>query len=167
MKLARTFVAIIAVAAVAACEEDPADEGPTLADFGATWNVQSFTYVADADASKTTNLSAIPATQGGPYGITSLTIATNGSFTGNLRLPGSPIDPIPIGGQIVLGSGNNLTVDFDAATEGTGVLSDESGTFAFSNNRQTLTLVLPDVTFDHSLSGQAGEESDLTIVATR
>ena len=168
MKLARSFVAIMAITALTACDDDdPTDEGVTIADFAGTWTVQSFTYTADDNPSTTTNLAAIPASAGGPYGITTLTISNTGSFTGNLRLPGAPIDPIPIGGQVVLGSGNNVTVDFNAATEALGVITDEAGTYAFSNNRNTLTLDLPDVTFDHTLSGQTAVDSDLRIVATK
>lgn len=164
MKLARSFVAVMAVAALTACgDDDPTGPSHTIADFAGTWTVQSFTYVADDDPSTSTNLSPLN------FGITTLTIASDGSFSGNLRLPGSPIDPIPIGGQVVLGSGNNVTIDFNAATEGLPgqPLSDEQGTYAFSNNGNTLTLVLPDVTFDHTLSGQAGVDSNLTIVATK
>ena len=167
MKLARTFVAVMAIAAFTACEED--DDGDDPISLAGTYLVTEFRYTADSGA-PSVDLAGIPAAQGGPYGILDLTVAADHSFDGSLKLPtaGGPMT-FDIGGDITLESGDDIRIDFDAATQALGVLDPfEVGTYTMSGN--TLTIILPNVSFDFgALAGTpSGEvESDLRIVGSR
>lgn len=166
MKLARSFVAIMAVAALAACGDDPIDEDPDIA---GVYTVSEFRYTAD-EGGQSVDLAGIPETSGGPYGILSMTVATDNSFTGSLKLP-TPTGPVtfPIGGDIEFTGGNTIRIDFNEATDALQQLDDfEDGTFSLVGN--TLTIVLPNVTFDFgALTGTStgDTESSLSIVGTR
>ena len=169
MKLARSFVAIMAIAALTACDEDPndPDEDPNIA---GTYTVSEFRYTSDASGGPSVDLAGIGAAQGGPYGILNMTVASDNSFTGQLKLPTSTgPQTFPIGGQIDFTGGNNVRIDFNAATDALGQLDDyEDGTLTMSGN--TITIVLPDVTFDYGvLTGTpSGDvDSNLRIVGTR
>ena len=96
-----------------------------------------------------------------------MTVESDHTFAGTLKLPqGGTVVTLPIGGDIEVTGTNTLRIDFDATTDSYGVLDDfEDGTFQLSGN--TLTIVLPEVTFDFTLSGQPPVDADLTIVGTR
>jgi hypothetical protein len=165
MKLMRSLAPLAAVLLLTAgsCDEDdPSDEGNPLA---GTYSVTGFTYTADANAAMTVNLATVPAGSGGPYGITSMTVAEDNSFAGVLKLPGVPTLNIE---GVIETTGNNITINFDEATTG-GAVTDESGTYTMSGS--TLTITLPDVTFNYHLVNPAAPdadvESNLVIVGTR
>ena len=162
MKLARSFVAVMAVAALTACgEDDPTDEGPSLA---GSYTVSSFTYTPDAGGSGV-DLASLTAA-GCPCGILSMNVAADNSFSGQLKFPGRPTATIT--GDLILSGSNNITIDFDQAVHDATDLEDESGTYVMNNN--TLTITLPDVTFDYgALTGNPGTDtpSVLVIVGTR
>lgn len=173
MKLARSFVAIMAIAALAACdeEEDPTDpngggDAIVVADLAGAYQIGSFTYDVD-DSDDVLNLTQIG------MGVTQLTVQSSGAFTGTLRFPdpatGTPTD-YPIGGTIVLAnataSNADLTINFDAATQALGILdASESGTVSLSGD--DLTLTLTEVTVPDGTGPLAGLEADLIMVATR
>lgn len=166
MKLARSFVAIMAIASLTACDDEDGgtDPEPNIA---GTYTVSEFRYTADSGA-PSVDLASIPAGSGGPYGILSMTVAADNSFEGSLKLPtaGGPMT-FDIGGDIEL-DGDDITIDFDAATEALGVLDpEESGTYAMAGN--TLSITLPDVTFNFGSFGGADEDVDanLEITGTR
>lgn len=167
MKLARSFVAIMAVAALVACDEDPTD--PEEVSLAGTYTVSTFAYQADAGGDPV-NLALIPAGSGGPYGITTMTVAADNSFNGSLRLPtaNGPV-AFPIGGDITLSGSNGISIEFDAATNALDQLDPvEAGTYSMVGN--TLTITLPDVTFDFGalVGTPTGDTpSSLTIVGTR
>ena len=168
MKLARSFVAVMAIAALAGCDEDdPTDPDPV--NLAGVYAVTSFTYTADSGA-PSVDLAGIPAAQGGPYGILDMTVASDHSFEGVLRLPtaGGPMN-FDIGGDITLSGTNTITIAFDAATQALDILDpSETGTYSFVGS--TLTITLPDVSFDFgALAGTPSGEvaSNLTIVGTR
>jgi hypothetical protein len=165
MKLMRSLAPLAAVVLLTAgmCDDDdPSDEGNPLA---GTYSVTGFTYTADANSAMTVNLATIPAGSGGPYGITSMTVEEDNSFAGVLKLPGAPTLNIE---GVIETSGNNITIDFDEATT-LGAVTDESGTFVNTSN--TLTITLPDVTFNFHVVNPAAPdadvESNLVIVGTR
>lgn len=164
MKLSRAFVILMAAGALAACDEDE-DDPINLA---GVYVVSEFRYTADSGA-PSVDLASIPAAQGGPYGILSMTVASDNSFTGTLKLPtaGGP-QTFPAGGQITLDGDDQITIDFDAATDALGILDDfEVGTYSFVSN--TLTITLPNVTFNYAPFGGANAdvESNLRIVGSR
>lgn len=169
MKLARSFVAIMAIAALTACDDDddPTDTDPNIA---GTYTVTEFRYTADQTGGPSVDLASIPAGSGGPYGILTMTVASDNSFTGSLKLPTSTgPQTFPIGGDIEFTGGSNVRIDFNAATDALGQLDDfEDGTLTMSGN--TITIILPDVTFDYGvLTGTpSGDvDSSLRIVGTR
>ena len=164
MKLARSFVAIMAVAALGAC----GDEDPEETTIAGVYTVSEFRYTSDAQDGPEVDLAGIPESSGGPYGILSMEVEEDHSFAGELMLPGFAA-PYAIGGDITLTGSNGIRIDFDAATQALQILDPfEVGTYAMVNN--TLTIILPNVTFDFgALSGnpQGAVESDLKIVGTR
>lgn len=168
MKLARSFVAIMAVAALTACDDgDDPEPPPSIA---GVYTVSEFRYTSDASGGPTVDLASIPAPQGGPYGILTMTVAADNSFSGSLKLPtATGPQTFSIGGDITLQSGDDIRIDFNAATQALGVLDPfEVGTYTMSNN--TLTIILPNVTFDYgALSGNpsGAVDSNLRIVGTR
>lgn len=166
MKLARSAFLVLALAASAAACTDDGGTGPDPVDLSGDYSVQTFEYEAD-DGSASLDLATIPPGQGGPMGITEMTVESDHSFAGTLKLPqGGTVVTLPIGGDIEITGANTLRIDFDATTDSYEVLDDfEDGTFQLSGN--TLTIVLPEVTFDFTLSGQPPEDADLTIVGTR
>ena len=167
MKLARKAVTVMLLAAtVAACDEEGDPTGILVADLAGSYSVQTFEYEAD-DGSASFDLATVPASQGGPLGITEMTVATDGSFAGEMKLPvQGTIQTFDVGGEIEILSDNTMRIDFDQDTDNLGILDDfEDGTFSL--NGDNLTLVLPDVTFDFTLSGGEPVDSDLTIVASR
>ena len=168
MKLTRSFVAIMAIAALTACddEDDPTDEGdPNIA---GDYDVSEFRYTDDDNPAITFNLSSLTPPNG-PLGITQMTVAADNSFEGTLVLP--EFGAIDIGGDIEFtGDDDEVRIDFDAATDAIGALDDfEDGTLELSGN--TITIVLPDVTFNFSDLNPAwpdeDAEADLRIVGTR
>ena len=170
MKLARTFVAVLAITAVTACddEDDPTDGDPNIA---GEYDVTQFEYESDEAGGPSVDLATIPPAQGGPYGITQMTVAADNSFEGEIRLPtgGGPVT-FDVGGDIDFTGGDAVRIDFDAATDALGLLDDfEDGTLELEGN--TITIVLPNVTFNfHDVNPAAEDEevdADLTIVGTR
>ena len=169
MKLTRTFVAIMAIAALTACDDE--DDGDPELDISGDYEVTEFRYTADANAAMTVDLASIPPQQGGPYGITSMVVADDNSFEGEIVLPtpGGPL-PFDVGGDIEFTGGDDVRIDFDAATDQLGLLDDfEDGTLELENN--TITIILPNVTFNfHDVNPSAPDteaESNLRIVGTR
>ena len=168
MKLARSFVAVMAIGALTACDDDNGTEpDPNIA---GTYTVTEFRYTADASGGPSVDLAGIGAAQGGPYGILNMTVEEDNSFTGQLKLP-TPAGPqtFNAGGDIEFTGGNNVRIDFDAATDALEILDDyEDGTLTMSGN--TITIILPDVTFDYGVlagTSTGDTESDLRIVGTR
>ena len=161
MKLARSFVAIMAVAALAACDDDPTDEDESLA---GAYTVSSFEYTPDAGGAGV-DLASQTAF-GCPCGIVSMNVAADNSFSGQLKFPCQPTATIT--GDLILSGSNNITIDFSQAVHDATDLEDESGTYDMDGN--TLTITLPEVTFDYgALSGNPGTQtpSVLVIVGTR
>ena len=156
MKLARSVVAIMAIAALAACddEDDPTDEGSNLE---GEYTVSSFEYTAD-DGDPSVDLASLPAELGCPCGILSMDVDADNNFSGQLRFPGSPA--VNISGDLEV-DGNDITVDFSDATEQLTGLEDQSGTFTLTSGG-TLTMTLPDVTFDFTPFG--GEEDTPSVL---
>ncbi len=167
MKFTRSFVAILAIAAFAACDDDGTgnDDDVELSDLEGEWTVQSMTYEGD-DSAEEFDLAAVG------MGITELNIDADGSFDGTLIFPTTEgPQTVPIGGDISISdtdsNSGNLSIDFDEATEEIGLFADEAGTFSLTSSGNGLTVVLPEVTFPPGLPGTtAGAEADLTIVAT-
>lgn len=167
MKLARNVIMVMFLAAtVAACDEGGNGTGIEVSALAGVYSVQTFEYVAD-DNSNDFDLATVPAEQGGPWGIIDMTVATDGSFDGQLRIPvQGEIRTFDVGGQIVILTDNTMRIDFDQATQALQILDpSEEGTFSLSGDN--LTLVLPNVSFDFTLSGAEPVPADLTIVATR
>lgn len=165
MKFARNAALMLGLfAAVVACDDDTTDVDPV--DLSGTYTVETFRYDADA-SSASLDLASIPPSQGGPLGITSMTVASDHSFAGSMRLPvDGTIVTFDVGGDIEITGTNTMRIDFDEATDELGILDDfEDGTFTLTGD--LLTLILPDVTFDFTLSGEEPEDADLTIVASR
>ena len=170
MKLARSVVAIMAIAALAACDDDDDNgTGPgddiVVADLAGSYQIGSFTYDHD-DSNESVNLTPLG------MGVTELEVEADGSFTGTLVFPhpstGEPT-PFPIGGDISISNADDdeadLTIAFDAATQALGLLdASETGTVSLSGN--TLTLVLTEVTVPQGLPG-GGANANLIMVATR
>ena len=166
MKLARSFVAIMAVATLAACGDDPDEED---VDLSGVYTVSQFRYQSDANAGLAVDLASIPPSSGGPYGILDMTVEEDHSFEGTLKLlvNGVPT-PFDAGGNIELTGGNGIRINFDAATQALGILDPfEVGTYSMVGS--TLTIDLPNVTFNFGSFGGPNEpvESDLRIVAAR
>lgn len=168
MKLMRSLAPLAAVVFLTAgmCDDEgDDDQDPTIA---GVYTVSEFRYTADS-GSPTVDLASIGAAQGGPYGITSMTVDADNSFSGVLRLPtaGGPMN-FPIGGDIDL-DGDDISITFDDATNALEILDPvESGSYTMVNN--TLTITLPDVSFDYGLltgtpSGEVA--SNLRIVGSR
>jgi hypothetical protein len=170
MKFTRTFVAIMAIAAVTACGDDDEDGDPEL-DISGDYEVTEFRYTADANAAMTVDLASIPPAQGGPYGITSMVVADDNSFEGSITLPtGAGPVTFDVGGDIAFTGGDDVRIDFDDATDELGLLDDfEDGTLELEGN--TITILLPNVTFNfHDVNPAAPDtdaESNLRIVGTR
>ena len=167
MKLARNAVMVMFMAAaVAACDEEGDPTGIEVSALAGVYSVQTFEYEAD-DGSNSFDLATVPATQGGPWGILDMTVATDGSFEGEMKLPTPQgVQTFAVGGDIAITSDSTMRIDFDAQTDALGLLDDfEDGTFTLNGN--TLTLVLTNVTFDFTLSGGEPVPADLTIIATR
>lgn len=167
MKLARSFVAIMAVAALAACGDD--DPLPPEDNIAGVYSVSQFEYTAD-EGGQSVDLAGIPITSGGPYGILSMTVAADHSFTGSLKLPTAQGPAtFPIGGDIALTGSNTITITFDEETNELEQLDPvEVGTYSMVGN--TLTIELPNVTFDFgAISGTptGPVDADLEIVGTR
>lgn len=168
MKLARNAVLMLAFAVTAtACSEDDPSGPPAIA--AGAYTVSTFRYASD-DGTQQVDLATVPAAQGGPYGILSMTVNSDMSFTGSLKLPtSSGPQTFPIGGDISTSGNNTITIDFDAATNALQVLDPtETGTYTVSGN--TLQIVLPNVSFDYGLlvgNPQGEVDSDLTIVGTK
>lgn len=166
MKLARSFVALMAVAALTACDDDGDGDDPV--NLAGVYTVSEFRYTADS-GSPSVDLAGIPASSGGPYGILDMTVDEDHSFEGTLKLL---VNGVPMtfdaGGDIVLTGDDNIRINFDAATQALGILDAfEEGTYSMVVN--TLTITLPNVTFNFGAFGGANEsvDSDLRIVATR
>lgn len=167
MKLVRNAVMVtFMAAAVAACDDDGDTTGIEVSALAGVYSVQTFEYEED-DGDNSFDLATVPAQQGGPWGIISMTVATDGSFDGVMKLPsGGTVQEFDVGGDIEITGDNTMRIDFDAQTDALGILDDfEDGTFSLNGN--TLTLVLTDVTFDFTLSGEEPVPADLTIIATR
>ena len=168
MKLVRNFALILSLSAVAAgCDDTTDPDAIVIADLAGTYSVQTFEYEADNDSGTSLDLATVPAAQGGPLGIISMTVDTDGSFAGQMKLPvqGS-VQQFPVGGDITLTGDNTMRIDFDAFTDNLGILDDfEDGSFTLDGDN--LTLVLPNVTFDFTMSGAEPVDADLTIVASR
>lgn len=165
MKFARNAVMILGLsAAVVACDDNGTDVDTV--DLSGTYSVETFRYDAD-EGSASLNLASVPASQGGPYGITSMTVASDHSFEGSMRLPVNGVPtPFDVGGDIEITGTNTVRIDFDQQTDDLEILDDfEDGTFTLAGD--LLTLVLPDVTFDFTMSGNEPVDADLTIVASR
>ncbi|HSH45283.1 MAG TPA: hypothetical protein VK966_05480, partial [Longimicrobiales bacterium] len=146
--------------------DDPADPDPDPeAELAGSYDVQTFRYDAD-DSDQSLDLALIPAAQGGPWGILEMTVETDGAFDGTMKLPTpAGVQEFDVGGDIEVTGPGTVRIDFDTATDALGVLDDfEDGTYAISGD--VLTLVLPDVTFDFTQSGDE-VDADLTIVASR
>lgn len=164
MKLTRSFVAILAIAALTACddEDDPTDEGdPNIA---GDYDVSEFRYTDDDNPAITFNLSSLNP----PMGITSMEVASDNSFSGTLVHPS--FGAIDIGGDIEFTGEEEIRIDFDEQTDQLGFLDDfEDGSLELEGN--TITIVLPDVTFNFSDLNPAwpdeDAEADLRIVGTR
>ena len=164
MKLVRSFVAIMAIAAVGACGDDDDDGTGPGASLEGSYTVSGFTYTPDAGGSGV-NLALLPSSVGCPCGILSMDVDANNNFSGQLRFPGEPT--ATIGGHLDV-DGNNITVDFNQATEDATGLEDEPGTFTLTSSGG-LTITLTEVTFDYSpFGGPAGETpSTLVIVGAQ
>ena len=167
MKLNRSFVAIMAIAALTACDDDDDPTGGDP-DIAGDYEVSQFRYTDDDNASITIDLASIPPAGGGPFGITEMNVASDNSFDGTLVHP--QFGEIPIGGDIDFTGGNNVRIDFNDATDELGFLDDfEDGTLELENN--TITIELPDVTFNFHTINPAwpdeAAEADLRIVGTR
>lgn len=166
MKLARNAVMMMFMAATLAACDEPIDPTPDVSILAGVYSVQTFEYESD-DGENSFDLATVPATQGGPWGIISMTVETDGSFDGVMKLPTPQgIQTFPVGGDIEITGDNTMRIDFDAQTDALEILDDfEDGTFSLNGN--ILTLVLTDVSFDFTLSGQEPVPADLTIIATR
>jgi hypothetical protein len=162
MKLARSFVAVMAITALAACDDDDDPTGPESLE--GSYTVSGFTYSPDSDAHDGVNLSALTVL-GCPCGILSMDVDADNHFEGVLKYPG--VAAQDIAGDIDT-DGNQITIDFDAATEESAGLEDESGTYSLTSSGG-LTITLPDVTFDFRPFGGAGpdEPADLVIVGAQ
>ena len=157
MKLARSFVAVMAITAFTACDEDPTDEDTSLE---GEYVVSSFEYTSD-DGEREVDLASLPAQLGCPCGILSMDVDSDNNFEGSLRFPGQPA--VAISGDLET-DGNDITVDFSDATEALTGLEDQDGTFTRSSSG-TLTITLPDVTFDFTpFGGEADTPSVLVLV---
>jgi len=168
MKLARSAVLMLALAtAVGACDDDDDPTGNnnvTVAELAGSYDIDSFIYTAD-DGSGSFNLTPVG------LGLQSITVQTNGNFSGVLVFPdpqtGNPT-PFNIGGTIVLSGSNGLTINFDQATQALGILdASETGTFTWNENLEVLVLTLTEVTAPAGTPGFAGEDSNLTMTVTR
>lgn len=167
MKLARNAVMVIFMAAaVAACDDDGDTTGIDVSALAGVYSVQTFEYEED-DGPQRFDLATVPPQNGGPWGIVSMTVESDGSFDGVMKLPSEgTVMTFDVGGDIEITGDNTMRIDFDAETDALGILDDfEDGTFSLNGN--TLTLVLTDVTFDFTLSGAEPVPADLTIIATR
>ena len=159
MRIARSIVAVMAIAALTACDEDPTDEDTSLE---GEYTVSSFTYTAD-DGSREVDLASLPSQLGCPCGILSMNVDADNNFSGQLRFPGQPA--VAITGELET-DGNDITVDFSDATEQLTNLEDQDGTFTL--NGGTLTLTLPDVTFDFTpFGGSPNTPSVLVLVGAQ
>ena len=168
MKLARSFVAIMAIAALTACDdEDPTETDPiVVADLAGEYTISSFTYIPDAGGANV-NLTSLG------MGVTELTVESNGAFDGTLVFPhpstGEPT-AFPIGGTISIADADeddaDLTISFDAATQALGILdASETGSLNLDRGDGTLTMRLTEVTIPQGLPG-GGNNADLVMVAS-
>ncbi|HEX6589216.1 MAG TPA: hypothetical protein VF039_09345 [Longimicrobiales bacterium] len=155
MKLARTFTAIMAITAVAACDDNGTGPDDSLE---GSYTVSGFTYTPDSGGAGV-NLAALTVL-GCPCGILSMDVDSDNHFEGQLKYPGQ--DAMTIAGDIDT-DGNQITIDFDEATETTAGLEDESGTFTTTSSGG-LTITLPEVTFDFRPFGGEGPDEPATLV---
>ena len=162
MKLARSFVAVLAITALTACDDEDGGTDPDGSDLEGEYTVSSFEYTAD-DGSPSVDLASLGASSGCPCGILSMTVDADNNFAGTLKFPTTP--QVAITGDLEV-DGNNITIDFSDATTNTTGLQDQSGTFTLTSGG-TLTITLPDVTFDFTPFGGTVEESVLVLVGAQ
>lgn len=145
MKFLRTAsVLVLSVLVFAGCEDDAT--GVEIADLAGDWTATQFEYTDNSIPA----LSLDAISDAG--GTVTLSVAESGAFTGTLSIPGLTVDPstgatitVPIGGTFSI-SGDTLSIDFNAATEGLGLFGDFDATFEL--NGDTLTFVNEDSSFD-------------------
>lgn len=161
MKLARSFVAVMAITALTACDDDPEEPGSELE---GSYTVSGFTYTPDAGGAGV-NLAQLGASVGCPCGILSMDVDADNNFEGQLKFPGAAAQTI---GGTLSTDGNEITIDFNEATHNTTTLEDETGTFTLTSSGG-LTITLPDVTFDYRPFGGSGPDtpSNLVIVGAQ
>lgn len=172
MKLLRaTGVLLLSTFALTGCDEST---GVELADLAGAWVATQFEYEEIGGAGFV--IDAI-STAGGTV---TLDVQESGSFAGTIRVPGLTHHPqtgevitVNIGGTIDLIDDENLSIDFDQATEMLGLFGDFDASFELDGD--VLTFVNDDTEFDfpdaqeQQLLGQARGEvpSTLTVTLTR
>ena len=166
MKTIRTYAALIAIAGVAyACGDDTGTGnggGTSVADLAGNWTASQFEYTKVGSAGTSVDLVTLG-------GAAAVNLASDGSFTGTLRLPGSTTN-IPFMGTIAInGSTLTLTVS-DTVNAGLITLTPDDpivfNSFTLSGNQLTLSSTTG-IDFDFTL-GMCGAppcpEDDATLV---
>lgn len=145
MKPLRTAsVLVLSALALTACDESTTSV--EIADLAGSWSATRFEYTDQANP-----LFSIDAISPEIGGTLNVTVQETGAFSGDLRIPNLTVDgtgqtiTVPVGGTFSI-DGSTLSVDFDAATEAIGLLSDFEASFDL--NGDVLTFVTEDTSFD-------------------
>lgn len=181
MKFLRSgAVLVLALMAVAACDDTDDGTGVTIADLEGSWTATQFEYT-DANGFGVDAISDAG-------GSASLQVSSTGSFTGQISVPGLTVDPqgatitVPLSGTLSIDPATDmLNVDFDAQTLAIvcpdPVNSPETCLFEsfdadYTLNGDVLTFTNDDTSFDFPddieelLLGGARGEVDATLTAT-
>lgn len=147
---------------IAACGDDGSPSGndnDPLAALVGSWTAQSFVYTADADPNISVNLTSFG------FGIQSLAVAADGTFTGSVILPDEQgnAQTIPLTGSLTNVTQTSLTVAFTGVAAQ--ALDDLDVTYTVSGS--TLTFEADDVTFDFTLQGNTPIPASLRVVLVK
>lgn len=150
---------IVPLMACGSSNDSTGNGNDPLAALVGSWTTQSFTYTADADASVTFDLKSVG------LGIQSLTVASDGSFTGTIILLDDQGQPqtISLTGSLSSVTATSLTIHFTGAAAT--VLDDLDVNYALSGS--VLTFEAGDVTFDFTLQGNTAIPASLRVVLVK
>ena len=132
MKFLRTASVLVLSAFVIVACDDEDTTGIEVADLAGTWDATQFEYT-DND-NPTFSLDVISDLSGD----LTIDVAESGSFTGTLFIPNITADTVPLGGSFSI-TGDTLSIDFNSASEMTGLVSDLDAEYQLSGDVLTLT----------------------------
>jgi hypothetical protein len=139
MKFLRTASVLALAAFVLTACDDSSTTGVEVADLAGAWTAQTFEYTDQANPSFSVDV--ISDLQGS----VSLTVNSDGSFTGTVEIGLLQTGPVPMQGTFSI-SGDTLSIDFTGAASAAGLVSDIDAEYTLNGDK--LTLTNDDVSFD-------------------